>query len=269
MVTLLISPSVTSPASKFASTVSPIVRCCPLPDLHADARINDLYSTPINRGGAPGGHRLQDSWLRQFRPAIAVGRSVEHRSSYSQYRTSFLRCSIIRVTIRSGQAHPALKKYPKLKPALATEPLNRHADSGLGKPCFLIYMSLARLDLRLALYHSISRFTRLEIDFDTFRGSLAGTTSPGKLIPIRYRVVVQLIAGYQPPSANAIYHLPARHGATEVIEFRRQTSDLPSKAFERQWPPPPGDVAPIAPIPISLAVRVLAVGPITQSGCNG
>lgn len=135
--------------------------------------------------GAPGGHRLQDSWLRQFRPAIAVGRSVEHRSSYSQYRTSFLRCSIIWDTIRSGQAHPALQRYPKLTPTLATEPLNRHADSGLGKPCCLIYMSLARLDLRLALNHSISRFKRLEIDFDTFRGSLAGTTSPEKLIPIR------------------------------------------------------------------------------------
>lgn len=180
---------------------------------------------------------------------------MEHRSSYSQYRTSFLRCSIIRVTIRSGQAHPALKKYPKLKTTLATEPLNRHADSGLGKPCFLIYMSLARLDLRLALYHSISRFTRLEIDFDTFRGSLAGTTSSGKLIPIRYRVVVWLIAGYQPPSASAIYHLPARHGATEVIEFRRQTSGLPSKAFERQWAPP------------ATSLRLLPYRSVLRCGC--
>lgn len=86
--------------------------------------------------GAPSSHRLQDSWLRQFRPAITVDRSAEHRSSYSQYRTSFLRCSIIWHTVRSGQAHPTLVKYPKLTPTLATEPLNRLADSRLGKLYF-------------------------------------------------------------------------------------------------------------------------------------
>jgi hypothetical protein len=36
------------------------------------------------------------------------------------------------------------------------------------------------------------------------------------------RVVTQLIAGHQSPSADAIYHLPARHGAAEVTELRRK-----------------------------------------------
>lgn len=96
----------------------------------------------------------------------------------------------------------------------------------------LIYMSLVRFALRLALYDPISRFRRLQIDSDRFHGNFAGTkTWPGKLKAIQSHVAPQLIVGHQSPSADSIYQLPARHGATELIELQRTDIGLPSKAF--------------------------------------